>query len=273
MHVGPRRRLVNKVLSECLWRIRSFHDCDEEEFAERIHDLPALLREAADQMETPPPGVAVRVEPPEFEGYSLWAENYDREEHNPVIAGEEEVIWDMIGDAQALGVLDVGCGTGRHALRLAEQGAQVVGLEPSPGMLARARAEARDKGLDVDLREGAIDALHAGLGQFDLVLCCLVLSHVSDLAAAIGKLAARVRPGGRLIVSDFHPFNILIGFRTSFRTHDEKYVLPNFVHLPSEYFNAMGSAGLRPTRLFERGGVDKFPGLPLTLIMAAHRPS
>jgi SAM-dependent methyltransferase len=267
MERGPRRWLVGRLLSTCLSRIRLYGERPEAEFAEQVRDLPAYLRDIADKLEDPPDEIAKHREPPGFEAYDRWAEIYDDEPDNPVINAEEEVIWDTIGDVKGLRVLDVGCGTGRHAVRLARAGAGVVGCEPSAGMLARAREKAR--GLDLDLRAGSIEDVDAALGEFDLVLCCLVLSHVEDIAGAVARLAARVRPGGRLIVSDFHPFCLLIGWRTSFRTPEGRYVVPNFIHLPSEYMAAAQAAGLHVTRLEEPGRDEGCPGMPMALVMEA----
>jgi 2-polyprenyl-3-methyl-5-hydroxy-6-metoxy-1,4-benzoquinol methylase len=194
------------------------------------------------------------------------------ETNNPVIAGEEEVIWELVGDARGLDVLDVGCGTGRHALPLAAQGARVLGLDPTPEMLAQARQKAETAGLRVDLRPGAVDDLEPTLGRFDLVLCCLVLSHVRELDAAVAKLAARVCPGGALIVSDFHPTNILLGWRTACRHSEQKYVVPNHLHLPADYYRAMSAAGLEVMALYETGRTQRLPGLPMTLVLKARRP-
>lgn len=272
MDLGPRRRLVQRILLECLSRVRQFGALNDRGFDTAVQDLPTLLRDWAAQLQDPPADLAGRSELPGFRGYSLWAESYDQWDGNPVIAGEEEVIWDLIGDVVGLRVLDVGCGTGRHALALAAQDAEVVGLDPAPEMIDRAREKAQAQGLSVDLRRAPIDALPADLGHFDLVLCCLVLSHVSDLSRAVANLTSRVRPGGRLIVSDFHPFNILIGLRTSCSGGGAKYVVPNFLHLPSDYFSAMSSAGLEVTCYRESGRLSRLPGLPATLVMEAYRP-
>jgi malonyl-CoA O-methyltransferase len=274
--VGPRRRLVQKVMSDCLNLIRLYGDCDEAAFARQIQGLPALLRRSADQLESPPADLEWRLEPSAFQGYALWAESYDQAEDNAVIAGEEEVIWDLIAGAlQSLDVphvLDVGCGTGRHALPLAAQGARVTCIDPTPEMLAQARDKATRAGLDIEWRQGTIEALSSDLGHFDLVLCCLVLSHVADLEGAIARLVAHVQPGGHLIVSDFHPLNILLGWRTSCSKDSHKYVVPNYLHLPADYFAAMNAAGLHVTELLEKGHTAKLPGLPMTLIIAGHKP-
>ena len=56
-----------------------------------------------------------------IEGYDIWAPTYDRE-HNPLIALEENITLDMIGDVRNQRVLDVGCGTGRYCELLARRG-------------------------------------------------------------------------------------------------------------------------------------------------------
>lgn len=271
MDVSPRRRIVQRVLSETLSRIRRFDELNVNTFAESVQDLPAMLREWADQMEDPR-DIAPRLEIPDLGGYALWADNYDDLDGNPVVAGEEETIGNLIGEVQGLKVLDVGFGTARHALRLAEKGARVVGFEPTLEMLEKARGKAEALGLNLDLRHGSIEDLGLDLGVFDLVLCCLVLSHVEDLEDAIGRIGPHVAKGGRLIISDFHPVNILLGFRTTFSKGKESYVVPNFLHIPSDYFQALRKQGMNVIAFEETGCITKWPGLPMTLIMMGHKP-
>ena len=63
-----------------------------------------------------PQGTSVRS------GYDRWAVIYDREA-NPLIALEEPVVREALGDVAGLSVLDLGCGTGRHSVWLAGRGA------------------------------------------------------------------------------------------------------------------------------------------------------
>ena len=77
---------------------------------------------------------------PTREGYDRWAEIYDAEQ-NWLIYLEEPEVERLMGDVAGLDIVDVGCGTGRHAVRLAERGASVVGVDFSTGMLSRARTK------------------------------------------------------------------------------------------------------------------------------------
>src|SRR6267154_6180862 len=73
-------------------------------------------------------------------GYDRWAELYDAED-NPLVLLEEQHIGTLIGDVAGLAVADIGCGTGRHAVRLAAAGARVTAIDFSEAMLNRARAK------------------------------------------------------------------------------------------------------------------------------------
>src|SRR5690349_18685096 len=95
-------------------------------------------------------------------------------------------------------VLDVGCGTGEHALMAAGLGLEAVGVDTAPTAIAIAERKARERGRTV--RFLVANALDLGtLGeQFDTVLDC-GLFHVlgdEDRAAFVKSLEAAVRPGG-----------------------------------------------------------------------------
>jgi 2-polyprenyl-3-methyl-5-hydroxy-6-metoxy-1,4-benzoquinol methylase len=74
------------------------------------------------------------------EGYNRWSAVYDGDA-NPLIALEEPQVERMLGDVYGLRIVDVGTGTGRHSVRLANAGANVTALDFSRGMLSQARAK------------------------------------------------------------------------------------------------------------------------------------
>lgn len=97
-------------------------------------------------------------------------------------------------------VLDAGCGTGRVAIELARRGHEVVGVDLDPSMLAVARRDGPDlRWFRADLAD--LDDLELG-APFDVVLCAgnvVPLLAAGTEPAAIGAMAAVLRPGGRLV--------------------------------------------------------------------------
>ena len=75
------------------------------------------------------------------EGYDRWARVYDHDA-NPLIGLEDPAVREAAGDVSGLAVLDLGCGTGRHALWMAAAGAIVTAVDFSAGMLTQAQAKA-----------------------------------------------------------------------------------------------------------------------------------
>ena len=95
--------------------------------------------------------------------------------------------------------IDVGCGAGLLAEPLARMGAQVTGVDAAPENIAAARAHAVGQGLEIDYFAGELAALPPA--TFDLVTAMEVVEHVTDPAAFIAGLAARLAPGGLMILS------------------------------------------------------------------------
>lgn len=99
-------------------------------------------------------------------------------------------------------VLDLGCGTGNHALRLAANGYQVVGVDRSSEMLAVAEQKAREQA--VSLRFQQADIRHVELGEtFDAVLMMFaVLGYQledADVRSVLRTARRHVRPNGFLV--------------------------------------------------------------------------
>jgi len=106
--------------------------------------------------------------------------------------------------------LDVATGTGRWALYLAERGVSVTGIDESPEMVAVAQQKARAANLPIMFIQGAIeDGLAFPSDCFDLVVCALAPCHMLDLQAAVAECSRVLRPGGHLLITDFHPQAVL----------------------------------------------------------------
>ncbi len=94
--------------------------------------------------------------------------------------------------------LDVGCGAGLLAEPLARLGAQVTAVDAAPECIDVAKAHAEGQELQIDYRAVGVEALD---GQYDLVTSMEVIEHVADPQAFVNDLAARLAPGGLMILS------------------------------------------------------------------------
>ena len=95
--------------------------------------------------------------------------------------------------------LDIGCGAGLLCEPLTRLGADITGVDAADENIAVASAPAEGMGLDIRYMAGEVAALD--IGQFDLVTCVEVIEHVADKRAFLADLAARLAPGGLLIMS------------------------------------------------------------------------
>jgi ubiquinone/menaquinone biosynthesis C-methylase UbiE len=104
-------------------------------------------------------------------------------------------------------VLDVGCGTGSLAIAAKRQvgKGEVMGIDPSEEMIARARHKANKAGLDIRFDVGRAESLDLPDGSFDVVLSTVMLHHVPravrpDVVREMGRV---LKPGGRILAIDF----------------------------------------------------------------------
>jgi SAM-dependent methyltransferase len=112
-----------------------------------------------------------------------------------------ELLYDLVagfGLPSGSVALDVGCGEGKHSMRLAERFAfTVTGIDPVERHIALARARA---GAAVRFERGSAKELPVASATVDLVWCRDVLVHVADLERAYTEFRRVLKPGGRVLV-------------------------------------------------------------------------
>jgi ubiquinone/menaquinone biosynthesis C-methylase UbiE len=185
-------------------------------------------------------------------GYDRWAAIYD-EEKNPLVGLEEPLVREALGDVSGFAVLDLGCGTGRHALWLAAAGATVTAVDFSQGMMEKARAKPgaeRVRFLAHDLHQ----RLPFPNATFDRVVSGLVLEHLRDLDGFFGEARRVLRPAGRAVVSGMHPAMFLKGVQARFTDPEtgEKVQPGSFPHTIGALVMAALGAGLTLEAVDER---------------------
>jgi SAM-dependent methyltransferase len=106
-----------------------------------------------------------------------------------------DTAFDAVAELQPRRVLEVGCGMGNFAERLArETSAEVVATDLSPRMVELAR----ERGLDA--RVADVQELPFDDGEFDCAVANAMLYHVEGLDRALSELARVLEPGGKLVV-------------------------------------------------------------------------
>jgi len=112
----------------------------------------------------------------------------------------------LLGPVVGLRVLDVACGHGRITRELARQGAEVVGVDLSEALLAKAQAAEDLEPLGIKYKQA--DASSTSLLQenfFDVATCAFGLSDIDDLDGVLATVSKVLKPGGGFVFSILHP--------------------------------------------------------------------
>ncbi len=97
-------------------------------------------------------------------------------------------------------VLELGAGGGANfAFYDPARVTRVRGVDPSPGLLIRARDAAKAEGIDFDIREGVAEALPFADASFDTVLATFTLCSVQDHAQSLAEARRVLKRGGKLL--------------------------------------------------------------------------
>ena len=151
-------------------------------------------------------------------------------------------------------VLDVGCGTGTLTIRLAKEGYDVSGVDPSDGMLGVLRKRAPG----IRAVQGSGTDLPFPDASFDLVYCVAVMHHVAEPRAVhqtLGEMVRVAKPGGQILVWDHNPRNPYwrsLMSRVPQDTGEERLIGED------ELLSGLGDAGARPVSTAQLGLVPDF---------------
>ncbi|CAL9357559.1 class I SAM-dependent methyltransferase [Streptomyces sp. enrichment culture] len=128
---------------------------------------------------------------------------------------EDRAVRAAVGSVRDLDVLHVQCHIGFDTVSLARRGATVTGVDISPVSLGKAREVAARCGVAPSFVEGDANDLGEHLwDRFDLAYATLgVIFFVPDLSAWMRSVGRCLRPGGRLVLVDYHPLHTMFGCR------------------------------------------------------------
>jgi SAM-dependent methyltransferase len=151
----------------------------------------------------------------------------------------------LLGDVAGARVLEIACGNGLFARRLAELGASVVATDTSAAMLERARTRNAD-GIDYRELDAADPAQFERFeGGFDAVVCNMALMDMADIEPLAVALPRLLADAGRFVFSITHPCFNTLGVRFV-HEFDDRNGVPHEMHgvVVSRYITPTSGEGV-----------------------------
>ena len=181
--------------------------------------------------------------------YDEWSDSYDADS-NLTRDLDQQVTREALANLLFNSVLEIGCGTGKNTVFLAQIGTSVHALDFSQGMIEKAKEKVRAQNVRFSITD-ITKKWPADDGEFDLVVCNLVLEHIPDLAFIFSEATRVLQNMGSFFVNELHPFKQYEGSKARFYSGSETIEVEAFVHHISEFTNAATSNGLRLVSLNE----------------------
>ena len=175
------------------------------------------------------------------DAYDEWSQSYDGDE-NLTRDLDRHVIVKTLADRRFDSILEIGCGTGKNTVFLAQIGARVHALDFSQGMLEKARQKVRAQHVTFSLADLTRRWPCEDHG-YDLVVCSLVLEHIEHLSFVFSEASRVLRAGGMFLVNELHPFRQYEGKKARFEQEGSAIEVDAFVHHISDFVHAASNNG------------------------------
>jgi SAM-dependent methyltransferase len=193
---------------------------------------------------------------PEFDAEAFFGDDYlyffadDLEERSDA---ETDLIWQLLALRPGMEVLDLACGHGRIANRLAGRGCRVTGLDSTELFLDRARRDAAERGVAVEYVRGDMRRL-PWRDQFDAIINWFTAFGYFDDAGnqqVLAQASAALRPGGRLALEMAHYLRLLRDYQPAVAVERNGDLVVDQHHLDPL------TGRIVATRTYLRGGVSR----------------
>lgn len=193
----------------------------------------------------------VKNESPQV-AYDIWAKNYDSQPDNLMLALDEEVFSTLLNDVGVNNTIiaDIGCGTGRHWEKIFEkEPKKLIGFDVSEGMLKMLQQKFPVAQTYLLINDELSQLQNESC---DIVISTLTIAHIKNADAAIAEWNRVLKPGGYMIISDYHPSALQNGAKRTFKHNNKIVAVKNYVHTIENLKEITRQLHLQECRLIER---------------------
>lgn len=203
------------------------------------------------------------------QSYDLWAHQYDSNE-NKTRDLEGIALREVVGPLTFKSCLEIGCGTGKNTVWLAQRCERLTAVDISPNMLERAREKVSSS--TVTFQQADITGPWSFTeDKFDLVTFSLVLEHIEHLGPVFMEAGKKLTSGGIIYMGELHPFKQYLGSKARFDTDAGRHILSCFNHHISDFVHAAKEAGCELKGMEEYFDGEDRQGIPRILTMLARK--
>jgi malonyl-CoA O-methyltransferase len=185
------------------------------------------------------------------DAYDRWAATYDTDQN--ATRDLDALVLRASGlTLDGRDVLEVGCGTGKNTVWLAERARSLTAMDFAEQMIARARRRVVNAPAKVEfIRHDVREQWPLENGAVDVVVGNLVLEHVRDVGAVFREAARVLRRGGVAYFCELHPDRQARGGQAQFSDAEtgERILVAAFVHTVEEFMEAATTAQLVVERM------------------------
>ncbi len=176
------------------------------------------------------------------QSYNNWAERYDTNE-NKTRDLEARALRDMLSRIEFRSCLEIGCGTGKNTEWLITKADEVLAVDFSEEMLARAKKKVSSD--RVHFMQADINQPWNFVNrQYDLVSFSLVLEHVENLDHIFNQASGSVVQNGYVYIGELHPYKQYSGTKARFDTEEGQHILTCYNHNVSDFTRSATQYGL-----------------------------
>jgi ubiquinone/menaquinone biosynthesis C-methylase UbiE len=171
------------------------------------------------------------------EAYKIWSEQYDTN-LNKTRDLEASSLRNHFKELKFNNCLEIGCGTGKNTLWLTSIADNIIAIDFSEEMLAKAKEKVTAKNVKFIQADINKTWSFTGSDKYDLAIFSLVLEHIENLDNIFQKLSEVLLSNATVYIGELHPYKQYNGTKARFETTEGIQEVTSFNHHISDFVNA-----------------------------------